>query len=86
LAAQKGIEFDTAEIVGGRLILKGTAPSTPDINAFWDQVKLANPIHDDLETQLTVRTPKTPAVSGSTASASPSTGASAGGSTPTPVK
>jgi hypothetical protein len=71
-AAQKGIQFDTAQIVGGKLILKGTAPLATDVNAFWDQVKLANPIHDDFEAQLIVRMPQQPAGSGST---SGSTGA-----------
>lgn len=75
-AAQRGIQFDTVQIAGGKLILKGTAPSATAVNAFWDQVKLANPIYDDFETQLTVRTPQPPATIGSAAS---STGAPAPG-------
>jgi hypothetical protein len=83
-AAQKGIQFDTAQIVGGKLILKGTAPSATDINAFWDQIKLANPLQDDLEAQLTVRTPQQPAAGSSTPG---STGASpTGHPNPGPVK
>jgi hypothetical protein len=78
VAAQKGIQFDSAQIVGEKLILKGTAPLATDVNAFWDQVKLANPIHDDLEAQFTLRTPQPPATGGSAASSTgaPSTGAS----------
>jgi hypothetical protein len=72
-AAQKGIQFDTAKIVGGKLILTGTAPQASDVNALWDQVKLANPIHDDFEAQLTVRTPQQPAGGGSTGSTPPTT-------------
>jgi hypothetical protein len=87
-AAQRGIQFDMAQIVGGKLILKGTAPSATDVNAFWDQVKLANPIYDDFETQLTVRAPQPPATGGSATSptAAPASGGSAVHSNPAPVK
>jgi hypothetical protein len=87
-AAQKGIQFDTAQIVGGKLILKGTAPLATDVNAFWDQVKLANPIHDDLEAQFTVVTPQQPAGGGSTpvSTGASSSGVAPGHPNPGPVK
>jgi hypothetical protein len=87
-AAQKGIQFDTAQIVGGKLILKGTAPLATDVNAFWDQVKLANPIHDDFEAQLTIRTPQqSGAGSGTPGSAgAPSTGVLPAHPNPGPVR
>ena len=87
-AAQRGIQFDKVQIAGGKLILNGTAPSATAVYAFWDQVKLANPIYDDLEAQLTVRTPQPPATVGSagTSTGAPASGGSAVHPPPGPVK
>lgn len=56
-ATSNGIKFNKTEVVGGKLILKGTAPSQSVANEFWSQVKLANPLHDDVEPDLTIGTP-----------------------------
>lgn len=87
-AAQTGIQFDSVQIAGGKLTLKGTAPSATAVNAFWDQVKLANPLYDDFETQLTIRAPQPPATvsSGASSTAAPASGASAVHSPPAAVK
>jgi hypothetical protein len=57
LGVQKGIQFETPVIAGGKLLLKGTAPSQAVVNQFWDQLKLANPIPDDVTVDLSVKPP-----------------------------
>lgn len=57
LAERKGIKFEQREIVGRKLLLKGTAPSQAVANEFWDQVKLVNPVHDDVVPDLTIQAP-----------------------------
>jgi hypothetical protein len=57
-AALNGIKFGEAEVVGRKLMLKGTAPTQAVANEFWNQVKLANPLYDDLSAELTIT--KTP--------------------------
>jgi hypothetical protein len=56
-AAQNGIKFEKSEVVSGKLVLKGTAPSQQVLNEFWDEVKLANPFHDDIAPDLTIKAP-----------------------------
>jgi hypothetical protein len=54
MAHQRGIQFQRRAIVGNKLYLKGAAATQADANAFWDQVKLANPDHDDIEIELAI--------------------------------
>jgi hypothetical protein len=56
-AALNGIKFDKTAVVDGKLLLKGTAPSQTVVDEFWNQVKLTNPLHDDVEPDLTVKAP-----------------------------
>jgi predicted lysophospholipase L1 biosynthesis ABC-type transport system permease subunit len=56
-AILNGIKLNKTEVVGGKLLLKGTAPSQSVANEFWNQVKLANPLYDDVEPDLTIGTP-----------------------------
>ncbi|WP_125486418.1 hypothetical protein [Edaphobacter aggregans] len=56
-AAQNGIKFEKREVVGGKLLLKGTAPSQAVEDAFWTQVKLANPLYDDIVPDLSIKAP-----------------------------
>ena len=82
LGLQKGIQFETPVVAGGKLLLKGTAPSQAVVNQFWDQLKLANPMSDDVTVDLTTKPPA--------ANAGASSGASASGpgvsGAPAPVK
>lgn len=68
---QKGIQFDTPVVVGGKLLLKGTAPSQPVVSQFWDQLKLANPLSDDVVVDLTVKPPAPAGAAPGTSSSSP---------------
>ena len=36
LGVQKGIQFETPVMAGGKLLLKGTAPSQAVVNQFWE--------------------------------------------------
>jgi hypothetical protein len=74
VGAQKGIQFEDSEIVGGKLILKGTAPDQNAVNVFWDQLKLANPLHDDVEARFTIK--PSSAVSAASSAATATTPAS----------
>lgn len=56
-AAQNGIKFEKGEVVGGKLVLKGTAPSQDIANAFWNQLTLANPLHNDVVAEIAVKPP-----------------------------
>jgi hypothetical protein len=76
---QKGIQFETPVVAGGKLLLKGTAPSQAVVNQFWDQLKLANPMSDDVVVDLITKPPTAPAGanSGATATGPGVSGASA---------
>lgn len=73
VGAQKGIQFEKAGIVGGKLILNGTAPDQNAVNAFWDQLKLANPLHDDVEASFTIRPSSSVSAASSAGTASTAT-------------
>lgn len=75
LGMQKGIQFETPVVAGGKLLLKGTAPSQAVVNQFWDQLKLANPMSDDVAVDLTTKS-LTPAVGASSGSSASSPGVS----------
>jgi hypothetical protein len=64
LAGQNGIKFERREMVGRKLLLKGTAPSQAAANQFWDQVKLANPIYDDVTPDISITAPTPAGASG----------------------
>ena len=70
LGVQKGIQFETPVMAGDKLLLKGTAPSQAVVNQFWDQLKLANPMSDDVVVDLTTKPPVAAAGASSGASAS----------------
>jgi hypothetical protein len=55
LADQRGIKFERREMVGRKLLLKGTAPSQTVANEFWDQIKLANPVYDDVAPDISIK-------------------------------
>ena len=56
-AKQNGIKFDKDEVVSGKLVLKGTAPSQNIADAFWNQLTLANPLHNDVVAEIAVKSP-----------------------------
>lgn len=50
-----GITFDKRAMLGGKYYLQGKGTQQA-INEFWSQVKLANPLHDDIWADLTITT------------------------------
>ena len=50
--AKAGLTFDKRGMMGGKFYLKGKGPQSA-INEFWNQVKLANPLYDDIWADLT---------------------------------
>lgn len=60
LAQQTGIAFQKREIVGHKLVLKGSAPTQTAVDGFWNQVKLANPAYDDVAADFCITTSNSP--------------------------
>jgi hypothetical protein len=62
LGKREGIAISSQTIVGRKLYLSGEAPTQTVVNDFWNEVKLANPVYDDIEVKLTVPAPPNAAV------------------------
>lgn len=67
VGSKNGIKFDKYEMRGRRFYLQGSAPNQAAANAFWEEVKLANPLYDDIWADLKVA-PSAPAAARSAAS------------------
>jgi len=54
MADQEKIQFQNLHVQDDKLFIRGTAPSEPAKNKFWDQIKLVNPNADDITADITV--------------------------------
>lgn len=51
---QAGIQLQNLHMEGGKLFLRGVAPSEETKNRLWDQIKLVDPSYSDLTADITV--------------------------------
>ena len=70
LMHQLGVQVQTVDLAGGKLRLRGQAPSEDVKNKIWNQIKAVDPLYADLDAEITV---------GAGAGAAPGTAATAGG-------
>jgi nucleoid-associated protein YgaU len=54
LMHQLGVQVQTVDLEGGKLRLRGQAPSEDAKNKVWDQIKAVDPTYSDLNAQITV--------------------------------
>jgi nucleoid-associated protein YgaU len=54
LMHQLGVQVQTVDLDGGKLRLRGQAPSEEAKNKVWDQIKAVDPTYSDLNAQITV--------------------------------
>ena len=54
LMHQLGVQVQTVDLEGGRLRLRGQAPSEDAKNSVWDQIKAVDPTYADLSAEITV--------------------------------
>src|SRR5687768_18485983 len=52
---QQQIQLRNLHVQDNKLFIRGTAPSEEAKNRVWDQIKLANPSHDDITADITVQ-------------------------------
>jgi nucleoid-associated protein YgaU len=51
---QSGVVVQTVDLAGGKLRLRGEAPSEALKNKVWDQIKAVDPSYSDLSAEITV--------------------------------
>ncbi len=51
---QLGIQLQNLHMEGGKLFLRGVAPTEEAKNRVWDQIKLVDPSYSDLTADITV--------------------------------
>lgn len=51
---QQQVRLENLHEEGGKLIVRGVAPSEDAKNRVWDQIKLVNPNHDDIMADIRV--------------------------------
>jgi nucleoid-associated protein YgaU len=51
---QLGVQVQTVDLEGGKLRLRGQAPSEAAKNKVWDQIKAVDPTYSDLSAEITV--------------------------------
>lgn len=51
---QIGIQLQNLHMEGGKLFIRGVAPSEEAKNRVWDQIKLVDPSYSDLAADITV--------------------------------
>lgn len=49
-----GVQVQTVDLDGGKLRLRGQAPSNEVKNKIWDQIKAVDPTYSDLNAEITV--------------------------------
>jgi nucleoid-associated protein YgaU len=49
-----GVQVQTVDLDGGKLRLRGQAPSNEAKNKIWDQIKAVDPTYSDLNAEITV--------------------------------
>jgi|SRR5882762_8963982 len=54
LMHQLGVQVQTIDLAGGKLRLRGQAPSEEVKNKVWDQIKAVDPLYSDLDAVITV--------------------------------
>jgi nucleoid-associated protein YgaU len=54
LMHQLGVQVQTVDLEGGKLRLRGQAPSEAAKNKVWDQIKAVDPTYSDLSAEITV--------------------------------
>jgi nucleoid-associated protein YgaU len=54
LMHQLGVQVQTVDLDGGKLRLRGQAPSNEVKNKVWDQIKAVDPTYSDLNAEITV--------------------------------
>jgi nucleoid-associated protein YgaU len=54
LMHQLGVQVQTVDLAGGKLRLRGQAPSEELKNKVWDQIKAVDPAYGDLTAEITV--------------------------------
>ena len=54
LADQQHVQFQNLHVENDKLYIRAIAPSQDVANKLWDQIKLANPILDDITADITV--------------------------------
>jgi nucleoid-associated protein YgaU len=56
---QAGVQLQNLHVEGGKLVIRGVAPSTEAKNRVWDQIKLVDPNYSDLMADITVSEQRT---------------------------
>jgi LysM repeat protein len=51
---QQQVRLENLHEEGGKLVVRGVAPSEDAKNRVWDQIKLVNPNHDDIMADIRV--------------------------------
>src|SRR5881392_3405751 len=54
LMHQLGVQVQTVDLAGGKLRLRGQAPSEDVKNKIWNQIKAVDPLYSDLDAEITV--------------------------------
>lgn len=54
LMHSSGVQVQTVDLDGGKLRLRGQAPSNDVKNKIWDQIKAVDPTYSDLNAEITV--------------------------------
>ena len=54
LMHQLGVQVQTVDLDGGKLRLRGQAPSEEAKNKVWDQIKAVDPLYSDLNAEIMV--------------------------------
>ncbi|MEJ7605288.1 MAG: LysM peptidoglycan-binding domain-containing protein [Bryobacteraceae bacterium] len=66
---QHGVRLQNVHVEGGKLLIRGLAPSEDIKNQIWNQIKLVDPSHSDLTADISVDPNAAPAASGSASGA-----------------
>lgn len=56
---QAGIQLQNLHMEGGKLFVRGVAPSEEAKNRLWDQIKLVDPAYSDFTADITVSEQRT---------------------------
>src|SRR5215475_6425599 len=55
---QQNVRLQNLHVEGGKLFIRGTAPSQEAKDAIWNQIKLVDPNYSDLTADITVEAPQ----------------------------
>ena len=72
---QSGVRLQNVHVEGGKLLIRGQAPSADVKNRIWDQIKLVDPTYSDLTADITVDPNAKPAAAAQAQSGGAASGA-----------